>query len=110
VANTAAQVFPYMVAFRVDEYNEGSVFFLGSRSPLPIDRAAMIERLGDTAPDTYTAEQRTRLTAFISSATTFCYTNGAVLTGVPSDQENLDLRPRDEYFINNDAATTLPAC
>lgn len=110
VANTAAQVFPYMIAFRVDDYNAGSVFFLGSRSPIVLDRAAMTRRLADAAPASYTPEQRSRLEAFISSAPTFCYTNGTVLSGVPSDQENLDLRPRDEYFINNDAATTLPKC
>jgi predicted membrane-bound spermidine synthase len=110
VANTAAQVFPYMVAFRVDDYNQGSVFFLGSRSPIVLDRAAMVERLRAAAPASFTAEQRARLEAFIATAPAFCYTNGTVLTGVGSDQENLDLRPRDEYFINNDAATTLPHC
>ena len=111
VANTAAQVFPYMTAFRVDNYNFGAVFFLGSNSPLVLDRAAMIERFARAAPDAYTAEQRSRLEAFIASAPTFCYTNGTVLSGVASDQENLDLRPRDEYFINNDAAAaTLPTC
>ena len=110
VANTAAQVFPYMTAFRVDNYNFGSVFFLGSNSPVVLDRAAMVERFTRAAPGSYTPEQRSRLEAFLASAETFCYTNGSVLTGVPSDQENLDLRPRDEYFINNDAAATLPTC
>ena len=110
VANTAAQVFPYMIAFRVDDYNQGSVFFLGSRSPIVLDRAAMVERLKASAPGSFTAEQLARLEAFITTAPTFCYTNGTLLTGVPSDQENLDLRPRDEYFINNDPAATLPRC
>ena len=110
VANTAAQVFPYMIAFRVDDYNAGSVFFLGSRSPIVLDRAAMVERLRDAAPGSFTSEQSARLEAFIATAPTFCYTNGTLLTDVPSDQENLDLRPRDEYFINNDPATTLPRC
>ena len=94
VANTAAQVFPYMTAFRVDNYNFGSVFFLGSNSPVVLDRAAMVERFTRAAPGSYTPEQRSRLEAFLASAETFCYTNGSVLTGVPSDQENLDLRPR----------------
>jgi predicted membrane-bound spermidine synthase len=110
VANTAAQVFPYILAFRVDDYNNGSVFFLGSRSPIVLDRAAMVGRLKAAAPGSFNDEQQGRLEAFIATAQTFCYTNGAVLTGVPSDMENLDLRPRDEYFINNDAATTLPDC
>ena len=110
VANTAAQVFPYMTAFRVDNYNFGSVFFLGSNSPIVLDPAAMVERFARAAPESYTPEQRSRLEAFLASAPTFCYTNGSVLTDVPSDLENLDLRPRDEYFINNDAAPTLPTC
>ncbi|MEO5841995.1 MAG: fused MFS/spermidine synthase [Acidimicrobiales bacterium] len=110
VANTAAQVFPYMLAFRVDDYNDGSVFFLGSHSPLVLDRAAMIKRLESAAAGSFSPEQLGRLQAFIATAPTFCYTNGTVLTGVPSDQENLDLRPRDEYFINNAAGTTLPNC
>ncbi|MEO8692684.1 MAG: fused MFS/spermidine synthase [Acidimicrobiales bacterium] len=110
VANTASQVFPYVIAFRVDDYDEGSVFFVGSRSPIVLDRSAMISRLAAAAPGSFTDEQRGRLEQFIAAAPTFCYTNGAVLTGVASDQENLDLRPRDEYFINNDAATTLPKC
>ena len=110
VANTAAQVLPYVLAFRVDDYDEGSVFFLGSRSPIVLDRAAMVERLKAAAPGSFTAEQLARLESFIATAPAFCYTNGTVLTGVGSDQENLDLRPRDEYFINNDAATTLPHC
>jgi predicted membrane-bound spermidine synthase len=110
VANTAAQVFPYMTAFRVDDYNNGSVFFLGSKSPIVLDRTQMFTRLAQMNPDIYSGEQRGRLASFITSAPTFCYTNGSVLTGVPSDQENLDLRPRDEYFINNDPAATLPAC
>ena len=86
------------------------MFFLGSRSPIVLDRAAMVERLKASAPGSFTAEQLARLEAFITTAPTFCYTNGTLLTGVPSDQENLDLRPRDEYFINNDPAATLPRC
>jgi predicted membrane-bound spermidine synthase len=110
VANTAAQVFPYMRAFRVDDYNQGSVFFLGSRSPLRLDRDTMIERLNAETAAAYSDEQRDRLAEFLRSAPTFCYTDGSVLTDVPSDEENLDLRPRDEYFINNGAAPTLPTC
>ena len=110
VANTAAQVFPYMVAFRVDNYDFGSVFFLGSRTPIVLDRAAMIDRLKAAAPGSFDDEQLGRIEQFVATAPTFCYTDGTVLTGVPSDQENLDLRPRDEYFINNHAATTLAKC
>jgi len=109
VANTAAQVFPYIAAFRVDDY-EGSIFFLGSRSPLVLDRPMMLERLKAAAPGSFTDDQLARLEMFIGTAPTYCYNNGATLAGVPSDQENLDLRPRDEYFINNDPGTTLPQC
>ena len=110
VANTASQVFPYVLAFRVDDYNNGSAFFLGSRSPIVLDRPTMLARLAGAAPGSFTSEQRASLEKFIATAPSYCYTNGTVLTGVSSDQENLDLRPRDEYFINNDAAPTLPTC
>jgi spermidine synthase len=109
VANTASEVFPYVVAFRVDDY-AGSVFFIGSRSPLGLDRPTMLERFKAAAPSSFSDEQRASLESFIATATAFCYTNGAVLTGVPSVQENRDLRPRDEYFINNAAGVTLPHC
>jgi len=109
VANTVSEVFPYVVAFRVDDYS-GSVFFIASRSPLGLDRPLMLERLKAAAPSSFTDEQRARLESFIATAPAFCYTNGAPLSGVSSEQENLDLRPRDEYFINNAAGTTLPHC
>jgi hypothetical protein len=104
-----SEVFPYVVAFRVDDY-AGSVFFIASRSPLGLDRPLMLERLKAAAPDSFSDAQRASLESFIATAPAFCYTNGTPLTDVPSGQENLDLRPRDEYFVNNAAGTTLPHC
>ncbi|MEO5838999.1 MAG: fused MFS/spermidine synthase [Acidimicrobiales bacterium] len=110
IANTITQVFPYVVAFVVEDYNNGSVFYLASRSPLGLDRAEMLRRMNDVPADAFTSEQRGRLEEFVRSAQPFCYANGRVLTGVRSVDENRDLRPRDEYFINNGASTTLAGC
>lgn len=110
VANSAAQVFPYLIALRVDGYNYGSVFMIGSRSPIKLDRQQVLDRLHALDPASFTKEQALNLEIFISFAEVFCYNNGTVLSGVPSYAENRDLRPRDEYFVNNGLATTLPAC
>ena len=110
VANTITQVFPYVLAFVVDNYDDGSVFFLASRSPLPLDRDEMLRRMNDVAADAFPIEQRRRLEDFVRDAQPFCDANGRVVSGVRSVDENRDLRPRDEYFINNGASTTVTRC
>jgi hypothetical protein len=37
----------------------------------------------------------------------FCVRNGERLSGVDPINKNFDLRPRDEYFLNNDDAPDL---
>jgi len=55
-------------------------------------------------------EQRADLEKYIATAPTECYANGQVLTDVPSFEHNTDLRPRDEYFVNNGPARFLIKC
>ena len=110
VANTVTQVFPYVSAFVVPNYNNGSVFLLASRSPIPFDHATLLRRFQEVSTSAFSIDQRQRLEDFIRDASPICYANGRVLTGVPSIDENRDLRPRDEYFVNNPPSATRAKC
>lgn len=105
--NTISEVFPHVVLLRVDSYNEGALFVLASRSPILFDRAALIERFARTPQESYTPPQRERLETFLRDAPLFCVRNGERLTGIATRHKNNDLRPRDEYFLNNDDAPDL---
>jgi spermidine synthase len=100
IVNSAAQVFPYIVAMKVPEYND-SVFMIAGKKPLAIDRSAMMKRFQDVPADMFTPEQRARLEQFVASAPIDCIRNGELVRDIPGTQTNRDLRPRDEYFINN---------
>ncbi len=105
--NTISEVFPHVVLLRVDSYNEGAMFVLASRSPIAVDRAALASRFERTPPESYTPPQRDRLEKFIRDAPVFCIRNGERLSAVAKRHKNSDLRPRDEYFLNNDDAPDL---
>jgi spermidine synthase len=109
--NTISSVFPHISLFRVDSYNEGALFVLASRSPIDLDPGRLVERFRLTPKESYLDAQRTRLEQFLQQAPRFCVRNGEVLRGVASEHKNFDLRPRDEYFLNNgDAPDLATAC
>lgn len=109
--NTISSVFPHISLFRVDSYNDGALFVLASRSPIDLDRSAMTERFRLTPAESYLDPQRARLEQFLRDAPEICVRDGARLTGAPHRQKNHDLRPRDEYFLNNrDAPDLATAC
>ena len=99
--NTISSVFPHVSLFRVDSYNEGALFVLASRSPIDLDGPRMLERFRLTPKESYGDEQRARLEQFLRDAPRFCVRNGERLVGAPAADKNFDLRPRDEYFLNN---------
>ena len=105
VLNAAASVFPYVVSGTVDQYN-ASVFFIGSRSPIEVDTAELLDRFDEIPAEWFTTEQRERLRRYIADWVPSCVTDGAVVSGVPSDDINTDLTPRDEYPLNNLSAPT----
>jgi spermidine synthase len=105
VPNTVATVFPYVVAMSVPTYNKGAMFFVASRRPIELDPALLEQRFAAVPVESFGPTQRASLATFLRAATRRCIANGAVARGLPSRDVNLDLRPRDEYFINNDSTS-----
>ena len=101
VPNTVATVFPYVVAMSVPTYNQGAMFFVASRQPIDLDPAVLLDRFERVPEDAFTPAQRQSLATFLRDASRRCIANGTVAQ-LPSENINTDLRPRDEYFINND--------
>jgi spermidine synthase len=105
--SSVASVFPHVIALRVDAYF-GSVFVLASTSPIELDGdrlAAAVDQLDPSAMD---PAQRASLARFLSSVETMCITDGNVATPREESMVNRDLRPRDEYFLNNPAVAVDP--
>ena len=102
VANAAATVFPYLVMGTVEGYNS-SRFMLGSRTPIEDDPDVLLERFDAMTVGRFSEDQRTRLREFIATWEPECLTNGTVATDVDSNDINTDLRPLDEYSLNNRA-------
>lgn len=98
--NSVAAAFPHVVTGTVDNYT-GSVFFLGSRQPITIDRDRMLARFDAIAVDLFEPDQRERLRRFLEEWVPRCVTAGRTVTGWSSDDVNRDLFPRDEYSLDN---------
>lgn len=105
--NTISSVFPYVSLFQVESYEAGALFVVAGHQPIEFDRAELVERFRAFRPDGYTDAQRGRLEAFLRDAPQHCVRNGERLEGAPGRFKNYDLRPRDEYFLNNDDAPDL---
>jgi spermidine synthase len=100
VPNTVATVFPYVVALSVPSYQDSS-FLLASDRPLEATAALVAERFAGVSAESFTPEQRASLEGVFAEAVRRCIADGTRATGLPGDSVNLDLRPRDEYFMNN---------
>ena len=98
--NSAAQVFPHLLTVTVPEYND-SVFMLGSRSPIDISPAELVERFERRAEAAFSEEQSERIHTFFADWDPTCVTSGTTAADVPSEFENTDLVPRDEFNRNN---------
>lgn len=101
VVDTAASVFSHIVTVEVPSYD--STFMLASRSPIALDRAELQERFERQAADRFTAEQRRRLENELAQLKVTCIEPTSV---PPEDGWNLDLLPRDEFFLNQPVRST----
>jgi spermidine synthase len=110
VVNTAAQVFPHMIALTVPSYGN-STFFLASRQPIDLDPDVLSDRFADVPGEAFSLPQRTGLHGILIDGVRRCINDGTAASDLPSDSYNRDLRPLDEYFINNSRSIPeLVAC
>jgi spermidine synthase len=110
VPNTVATVFPYVTAITVTSY-QGSAFLLASKQPFATSNDELAARFAAVSGESFTPAQRSSLDVVIAGAVPRCIADGILATGLPGDAVNRDLRPRDEYFMNNDRTPPeLVAC
>ncbi len=103
VLATVTRVFPYVVTLSVGTYF-GSTFFLASDRPIEWNREAIRARVAASGvADRFPVPgQPANVQAFFDEAVPACVVRGAAtVEPVAADQTNTDLRPRDEYFLNN---------
>lgn len=98
--NSVTEVFPYVSRFTVAGYY-GSQFVIASRQPIPFDRPAVLDRLSGLAPGSFSAEQTQALSDFVRHVEPEQIRSGGPHVPVEQRDLNRDLRPRDEYFLNN---------
>lgn len=94
VETTFVRVFPYVI-------NIGNVLLLGSDSPIHFDMDTLLEQLEDQAVSDYLTLSGTDA----NTVRTFLAMWPVVATWEPGSLRggdiNTDLRPRDEYYLNN---------
>ncbi|MGH9264371.1 MAG: fused MFS/spermidine synthase [Acidimicrobiales bacterium] len=98
--NSVTEVFPYVMRFTVENYY-GSQFVIASRRPIPFDRQAVLDRLAALPPGSFTSAQGDSLAGFVRTVQPEHVRRGGPLVPVDDGGLNRDLRPRDEYFLNN---------
>lgn len=98
--NSVSLTFPYVVTLTVPTYND-SPFYIASRSPIRLDPGILLERFDALGPDVLPADQRERLREMLASIQPACINDGEVPVRPTADLLNLDLWPRDEYFLSN---------
>ena len=109
VANTVAAVFPHVVAYSVASYS-GSSFALASREPLVLEPAELAARFARVPATSFLPAQQASLLAYLESAVPECIADGSVPVAERGGDFNRDLRPRDEYFMNNGPAVGERYC
>lgn len=100
--NSLTEVFPYVVTAAVPSYN--SQMMLASKQPITLDPSELAARFEAIEPDErFLPAQAASLREFVAGLTLGCVVApDAPLGPVPDAALNRDLRPRDEYFVNND--------
>jgi spermidine synthase len=98
--NSVSLTFPHVVTLTVPTYND-SPFYVASRSPIRLDPEVLLERFDALEADALPADQRDRLRGFLASIEPECVNDGEVPAQPTTDLLNLDLWPRDEYFLTN---------
>jgi spermidine synthase/MFS family permease len=98
--NTVLEVFPYVVRFHVPTYFN-SIFYLASKSPIVVDRDAILERLDHVDPaHGFSDERLASVREFFRTVPPDCFYDPAHTYPSTEDLLNRDLYPRDEYFLN----------
>jgi spermidine synthase len=98
--NSVTEVFPYVSRFRVDSYY-GSEFVIASRRPIPFDRQTVLDRLAGLPEGSFTPAQAAALADFVRHVEPEHVRQGGEQVPIGEGALNRDLRPRDEYFLNN---------
>ena len=101
VPNTVASVFPYVTAITVPSYHDSS-FLLAGKQPFDTSTSVLAQRFGGVAPEAFSLQQRASLDAVIAASQPRCIADGTTAAELPDGAVNRDLRPLDEYFMNND--------
>lgn len=97
---TFLSVFPYVV-------NVSNFLLLGSDSPIPYDQQTVLQRLQDPQVVAYLAAGSYRIDEmrpWVEASPGFWYPD----TPRSSGDLNLDLHPKDEYYLNNTVCGSLP--
>ena len=98
--NSMTEVFPYVVRFTVPSYN-GSQFVVASRRPIPFDRDTVLGRLSAVPEGSFSPEQTKAFVDFVRAVVPETIRDGEPMVPVDEEDLNRDLRPRDEFFLNN---------
>jgi spermidine synthase/MFS family permease len=101
VPNTVATVFPYVTAFTVTSY-QGSSFLLAGKQPFAVSPEELAARFAAVPDESFPPAQRASLVQVLTGSEARCIADGELAHSLPADAVNHDLRPRDEYFMNND--------
>jgi spermidine synthase len=100
--NSATTTFPYVVRLvggMVDRQNTSKIV-LASRTPIDLDEEVLLQRFDRLPRSALPSGQRARLRSLMADLDVECFNDGSLPPRPGSFQLNLDLRPRDEYFIN----------
>lgn len=108
IANSVAEVFPYISLMKVSTY-EGSMFLIAGRAPFDLDAGRLEKNFDGIPAAAFSADQRSSLRRFLREADRVCLANGRPAS-FAGEFVNRDLRPRDEYFINNAPAPIRAGC
>jgi spermidine synthase len=106
--NSVLAVFPHVVQFST-EYH-GSTFFVAGKRPIAVDRATLASRaaaLADPA-NGLSVEQRAAVERYVRDLEPACRREAERGTALPEHLVNRDLRPRDEYFLNQPTDVGVP--
>ncbi|MDQ4068111.1 MAG: fused MFS/spermidine synthase [Actinomycetota bacterium] len=104
--NSVTEAFPYVVRFAVPSYYD-SQFVIASRRPIPFDRQAVLDRLRGLPAGSFSSEQTRALTEFVAQVEPETIRGGAPAPPLDERHLNRDLRPRDEFFLNNPGEVQL---
>lgn len=104
--NSVTEVFPYVKRFTVESYY-GSQFVIASRSPIDFDRDALLQRIADLPPGSFSPAQLAAFRTFVTEVRPEVVRDGGPAAPLEEVHLNRDLRPRDEYFLNNSDVVRL---